>query len=320
MTALLTGLLGLALVATLEFVLYVRRFRADRRAAALRRRISAVGHAASEEDREALLRRERFARRPALEALLRRFGPARRLEHLIEQADADVTVAQILGWSAGILVGGLLLALALSRPALTLGAVAGALVPLVWLFSARARRSRRLSEQLPEALQMMSRSLRAGHALSAAFENVALELPDPVSIEFAQAFEEQRLGLAFDEVVKRMAVRCAGNGDVKIFAISAVIQRETGGNLSEILDRIAATIRDRFRFQGKLRAVTAEGRASAWVLGSLPFIVAMTLAVVSPHYLGKLLTDPLGNAILAVGAICWVVGQYAMFRLARVTV
>jgi tight adherence protein B len=320
MTALLTGLLGLALVATLEFVLYVRRFRADRRTAALRRRIHAVGHDASEDDREALLRRARFARSPALEALLRGLGPARRLEQLIEQADADVTVAQILGWSAGLFGTGLLLALALSRTALALVAVGGALAPTLWLLSARARRGRRLSEQLPEALQMMSRSLRAGHALSAAFENVARELPDPVSIEFARAFEEQRLGLAFDEVVKRMAVRCAGNGDVKLFAISAVIQRETGGNLAEILDRIATTIRERFRFHGKLRALTAEGRASAMVLGALPFLVALVLALLNPQYIGKLFTDPMGNAILAVGSISWVVGQIMMFRLARVSV
>lgn len=320
MTALLTGLLGLALVATLEFVLYVRRFRTDRRAAALRRRISAVGHAASEEDREALLRRARFARSPALEALLQGLAPARRLEQLIEQADADVTVAQILGWSAGLLFTGAMLALALSRAALLLVAAAGALGPTLWLLSARARRGRRLSEQLPEALQMMSRSLRAGHALSAAFENVARELPDPVSIEFARAFEEQRLGLSFDEAVKRMAARCAGNGDIKLFAISAVIQRETGGNLAEILDKIAATIRERFRFHGKLRALTAEGRASAWVLGTLPFAVGLVLAILNPKYVSVLFVDPKGNAILAVGAILWVVGQVAMFRMSRVQV
>jgi tight adherence protein B len=145
-------------------------------------------------------------------------------------------------------------------------------------------------------------------------------MPDPASVEFARAFEEQRLGLSFDEAVRRMAARSPSNGDVKIFAISAVIQRETGGNLAEILDKIAATIRERYRFHGKVRALTAEGRASAVVVGALPFLVFVILSIVNPKYMGQLFVDPLGNAILAAGAACWIVGQLAMFRLSKVEV
>jgi tight adherence protein B len=317
-TALLAGLLGIALVAALEFVRYTRQYAIDRRTADLRRRISAVSHDATESDREALLRRARFARSAPLEALLRDFGPARRLEQLIEQSDAEVTVAQILGWSAGLFLAGLFFALILGRSAMVLVALAGASVPPLWLLAVRAQRSRHLSEQLPEALEMMSRSLRAGHALSAAFENVARELPAPVSVEFARAFEEQRLGLDFDEAVRRIALRCPSNGDVKLFAISAVIQRETGGNLAQILDKIAGLIRERFRFHGKLRALTAEGRTSALVLGALPFVMGLVLAILNPGYMAQLVVDPLGNLILALGVGSWALGQLVLFRLSRV--
>ena len=318
MTALVAALLGVALVATLEFVLYSRRSALNRRTAELKRRISAIDHDATPSARDALLRPTRFARSAPLEALLRGFGPAKRLEQLIEQADADITVAQVLGWSGGLLFAGLFFALVLARAAMVLVAFAVACAPMLWLLAVRAQRSRHLSEQLPEALEMMSRSLRAGHALSTAFETVARELPAPVSIEFARAFEEQRLGLDFDEAVRRIANRCPSNGDVKLFAISAVIQRETGGNLAQILDKIAGIVRARFQFHGKLRALTAEGRSSAVILGALPFVMGVLLAILNPGYMAQLFVDPMGNVILGMGVASWVLGQVVLFRLSRV--
>ena len=320
MTTLLAILLSVAAVAAVEAALYASRFARERREAELKRRISAIAHDAPEVDRDALLRRTRFARSPLLESMLRQFGPARRLETLIEQADSNVTVAQLVCWSLGLAGTVVFLALAIGRLALLAVAVAAAVAPTLWLLQARARRSHRISEQLPEALEMMSRSLRAGHALSAAFELVAHEMPDPVAVEFARAFEEQRLGLSFDEAVRRMAMRAPSNGDVKIFAISAVIQRETGGNLAEVMDNIAHTIRERYRFHGKLRALTAEGRASALVLGALPFFIALVLAILNPDYIGKLVSEPLGNAILAFGFTSWLVGQVVLFRMTKVEV
>ncbi len=320
MTALLAALLSVATVAAVEAVLHARRYTRERRARELKRRISAIAPEAVDADREALLRRARFARSATLEALLRPIKAAQRLERLLEQADAQLTVAQVLGWSAGLGGTGLFLALAAHRGALVVVAAAAALAPTLWLLAARARRGRQISEQLPEALEMMARSLRAGHALSTSFELVAREMPDPVSVEFARAFEEQRLGLSFDEAVRRVAQRVPSNGDLKLFAISAVIQRETGGNLAEILDKIATTIRERYRFHGKLRALTAEGRASAVVVGALPFLVTLALSVLNPTYIAQLFVDPLGNAILAAGTACWIVGETVMFRMTKLDV
>jgi tight adherence protein B len=164
---------------------------------------------------------------------------------------------------------------------------------------------------------MMARSLRAGHALTSAFELVAGEMPEPISVEFARAFEEQRLGMPLERAVREMAARAPSNGDLKIFAVSAVVQKETGGNLAEILEGIAHTIRERYRFFGKLRALTAEARASAWVVSLLPLAIFAFLASSQPEYLRPLLEKPLGRNILLGGAAAWVLGVLWFQKLTR---
>jgi tight adherence protein B len=184
----------------------------------------------------------------------------------------------------------------------------GAAIPILQLRISAARRSRALSAQLPDALDTMSRSLRAGHAISAAFQVVASEMPPPIAIEFARAYEEQRLGLSVDAAVQQIAARAPRNGDLQIFAVSIVIQRETGGNLAEILGNIASTVRERFKFKGKLAALTAEGRASALVLAVLPIGVALLVSVLNPGYLTPLWTTPPGRVILVYAIISWFAG------------
>jgi tight adherence protein B len=319
MTTLLAILGSIALVAAIEGVRYTRRYLADRRMAEVSRRLQ-LGGADARADATDILRRGRFARTPWLDAALRSAASAQRLEALLEQADSRLTVAQVLGTSCALALGGVLAVGVLGR-GLALGAIAGAIgaaAPLGSLLLARDRRSRRISEQLPEALDMMARSLRAGHALSSAFQVVASEMPEPINLEFARAFEEQRLGLGFDQAVTRMSGRSPTNGDLKIFAVTTVIQKETGGNLAELLDNIARTIRERYKFHGKLRALTGEGRASGLILGALPFVVALLLTFVNPGYLVRLVDNPLGKAILAYAILSWALGLAWMARMSRV--
>jgi tight adherence protein B len=164
---------------------------------------------------------------------------------------------------------------------------------------------------------MMARSLRAGHALTSAFQLVATEMPEPIAVEFARAYEQQRLGMSVERAVREMAARAPRNGDLKIFAVSTVIQKETGGNLAEILDGIGRTVRDRYRFFGKLRALTAEARASAWVVSLTPVALALFLSVTQPGYMRALVTDPLGHQILAGGIVAWVLGAVWFQKLTR---
>jgi tight adherence protein B len=312
----LVTLWSLALVAAFEGARQFLRFKEEKRQAELRRRLQALGDDAPS---GSLLRDRRYAATPALDALLRAMPLADRLQRLLEQTDTAFTAGQIVGWSllAGCL--GLVLGAILRLGAFGFVlAAAGLALPTALLFVARGRRSRRVSEQLPEALDMLSRSLRAGHALSVSFEVVAKEMPEPVAVEFGRAYESQRLGLPVEEALVQMCDRVPANGDVKMLAVSATIQRETGGNLAEILSNLANTIRARYRFHGKLRALTAEGRATALVLSLLPFVVALGLRVMSPHYLDPLVQTPVGRLCLGYAITTWIIGVVSLTRMARV--
>jgi tight adherence protein B len=304
-----------ALLALAEAAYHVVRWLGGRRGVEIRRRLqSPLGPHRLDAK---LLRTGRFASIPALDAWLSTKGWARKLEHLLEQADSRMTVAQlcafcVIGGCVGLL-SGFWLGLGVSAMVAAVGVAA----PPVVLLRARERRSRALSEQLPEALDMMSRSLRAGHALTSAFQLVSSEMPEPISVEFARAFEEQRLGMPLEKAVREMAARAPSNGDLKLFAVSTVIQKETGGNLAEILDGIATTVRERYRFFGKLRALTAEARASAWVVSLMPLLMALFLATSQPTYMAMLVDDPLGRSILTGGIAAWMLGLVWFQRLTR---
>jgi len=318
MRSLFILLLSLALVAGLEAAYYGVRYLFERRSEELRRRLQALGQSGGLES--SLLRRGRLAAAPTLDALLRAIRPARWAERLLESADSRLTVAQLWTYSGLAAIAALLLAMALRLPALPgLALVVGAgSAPTLLLSGAAERRARKLSEQLPEALDMMARSLRAGHAIGAAFQMVAGEMPEPVSVEFGRAFEEQRLGLPLEQAIMHMVDRSPRNRDLKILAISTIIQKETGGNLAGLLSGIAETIRARYRFQGKVRSLTAEGRASGFVLALLPIVFVVALQTLNPGYFAPLFTERLGNLILLYAATTWIGGVLWLYRLTKV--
>ncbi len=285
----LVAAVAVALLAALEAAYFFVRWLGDRRSAELKRRLQAIGRPGSAAS--TLLRPGRLAATPALARLVAAVPGARRLEALLEHADAPLTVAQLL--STCLALGGVASFLALAIRAeplvvLVVPLLAGTL-PVLALLVRRSRRGHQLSEQLPEALDMMSRSLRAGHALPAAFEMVASEMPQPISL-------------------------------LKIFAVSAVIQRETGGNLAEMLGKIAETIRQRYRFQGKLRALTAEGRVSGFILGALPFGVALLISITNHGYFARLFDNEKGQAILTFAIVIWLAGIFWMYQLTQLEV
>jgi tight adherence protein B len=320
MRQILIAFVALALVAVGEAALHAWRWSDERRREELRRRLKAVGEDRTPEN--TLLRAARFAQSPGLDAFLRSIPLAQRVERLLEQTDSRLTVAQVLGYSvlSGAVGLGVTLFLAVGPAVSLLAAGLGLATPVLLLSSARERRSRKVSEQLPEALDMMSRSLRAGHALSSAFELVATEMPEPIAVEFGRAFEAQRLGIPVDEAIIQMTRRSPSNRDLKILGVSIAIQKETGGNLAEILGQLSETIRARFRFYGKLRSLTAEGRASAVVVGAMPFIVAGALRVMNPAYLATLFTTVTGHLILAGACASWLAGMTWLYRMTQLDV
>jgi tight adherence protein B len=318
MHSLLVALLAFAAIFLLEAVFYSVRYLSDRRTEELKRRLQSLG--TSQQGSFALLRQGKLSAVPALDALLRALPFTQRLESLLEQAEMGITVARLLTYCAlaaggaaiaGGLLGGTNLALFL--------AALGAGVPLLMVLVARERRNAKLSEQLPEALDMMARSLRAGHSLASAFKMVATELPAPINIEFGRAFEEQNLGMPFERAVIQMTKRAPNNRELKIFAVSVILQKETGGNLVEIAEGLAELVRQRYRFYGKLKTLTAEGRLSSYVLGALPILTGGFLAAANPSYISLLVTSRTGNFFLGYALLTWIVGFLWMRRMGKVT-
>jgi tight adherence protein B len=320
MRAIVIGVVAFAAVFLLEAVAQTLRYFNDRKGDELKRRLQQLG--TQEAVKFGLLRQGRLAASPVIDAILRGIPISQRLEDLLEQAELPITVARLLTYcGVTALVLFLLGMLSAGGPMMSLILIPmGAALPIMFVMWKRSHRSRKLSEQLSDALDMMGRSLRAGHALSSSFKMVASELPPPVSLEFARAFEEQNLGLPFEKAIAQMVKRTPTNRDLKIFAVSVIVQKETGGNLVEIIEKIAETIRQRYRFFGKLDTLTAEGRMSSYILGALPILTGLFIGFTNPPYVKLLFTTDLGNKIFIAAIIMWVLGFGWMRRMSKVSI
>ncbi len=321
MQIILIGVLAFTAVAVIEALFYTLRFFTDRRQDELKRRLSSLGTFEGRGAVTGLLRKGKLSANPAIDAILRSLTVTARLENILEQTELEMTVARLLSYCAAGAFVGLILGLLSDGGWLSLILVLlFGFLPLGFVMFMRSRRSRKLSEQLPDALEMMARSLRAGHALSSAFKMVATEMPTPVSVEFGRAFESQELGLPFEKAVADMTRRAPDNQDLKIFALSVIVQKETGGNLVEIIEKIADTVRARYRFQGKLAGLTAEGRMSSYIVGALPFVTLLFLLFANRPYIMPLLTTDLGHIMCGVALTMWTLGFLWMRSMNKVTI
>lgn len=226
----------------------------------------------------------------------------------------DALVQRVILWA----VGGLAICLVLMRsPAALIGIFAG-LVPIVLLVRTANDRVRRLTEQLPDGLDLLARSLQAGHGVGESLRLVAEEMPEPLASEFGRVFEEQNLGRDTRECFQNLCRRNPQSFDLRIFVSSVLLQRDTGGNLVEILQGIAHTIRQRFVFHGKVGALTSEARFTAYILGGLPFAIGGLITLLSPGYIAPLFTDPLGKVMVVGGVIWFSTGVFIMREISQV--
>lgn len=314
MTTLILVVVGLACLALVEALWYGVRYAGERQRAALRRRLGVL----REESTTTFMRERRVARSPAIERMLDALPFTEQLERLLQQTDLTWTVAGTLGAGVGLSVALLAAGSLAGIPLLAwLALPLGFCVPWMIVLITRARRSTTISAQLPEALDMMVRSLRAGHGVNSAMKLVASELPVPVAAEFARCFEEMNLGVELRQAVDNLTERVPGNLDLKILAVSISLQHETGGNLVELLDQISSTIRERYKFYGKLAALTAEGKVSGTILGSLPFVTTGLMLLTNPGYLQTLTTDPFGRYLMGAAVGVWCVGVIWLMRLTK---
>jgi tight adherence protein B len=320
MQIILVGILAFTCVAVLEAMAHTLRFVRDRKKDELKRRLSSLGSGEPGKSSAGLLRKGKLSANPTIDAILRSIKLTARVEGILEQTELDITVAQLFGFcGAGAFLGLVLGLLSDGGMMSIILVVLFGSAPFMFVLAVRSRRSRKLSEQLPDALEMMARSLRAGHALSSAFKMVATEMPVPISMEFGRAFEAQELGLPFERACADMTRRAPDNQDLKIFALSVIVQKETGGNLVEIIEKIAETVRSRFKFQGKLAGLTAEGRMSSYVVGALPFASVLLMMFSNRGYVMPLFNTSGGHIVLLIGGVFWTLGFLIMRSMIKVT-
>ena len=283
------------------------------------RLMAARGEAGGE--RISILKQRRYARAPGLERLLRRVPQAAQLDHLLLQSGLSWSVAQFIGVTGALLLAALLLLAAWSMPlpgALLLlsCAVSG---PCLLVLRARAARLKKIEAQLPEAADFLARALRAGHSFSNVLQMVGDELNEPISGEFKMAHEEINYGVPMNEALQNLAARIPLT-DLRYLVIAVLVQRESGGNLAEVLLSIARIIRARLKLLGQVRVLSAEGRMSAWVLGLMPVVMIGVMSLVNPQYISLLWTDPSGIRLLWYAAGMVALGVVWMRKVIRIRI
>jgi len=242
------------------------------------------------------------------------------LNKWFEQADANIKPSALFGISLGLAVLGAALSIWLvNLYILPIGAIAFFGLPWFWLYMKRAKRLKTFAAQLPDAMELVARALRAGHSLASGIHCVAEEMPAPISREFSRVYDEQNLGIALEDALKGMCDRVP-NLDLRFFVTSVAIQRQTGGDLAEILERIGHIIRERFKILGQVQALTAEGRLSGIVLIAMPIGLFLMMLWMKPDYIELLWKDPLGQK-MSMGAIILVlIGAYAIKKIIDIKV
>jgi tight adherence protein B len=244
-----------------------------------------------------------------------------RLEAMLEQAELPMKAGEFAAFTvlcalAGGIVGALLLTNILF---VLLVAAAASLIPYGWLLHARKKRQKTMAEQLPDVLSILASSLRAGHSFLQALDQVAGEIKEPSAGEFHRVVSEIRLGRSIDDAMNEMAER-VGSEDMRWAVMAVNIQRQVGGNLAEVLDIVANTVRERAYVHRQVRVLSAEGRLSIAILTALPFGIFFYLALVNPEYVAPLFNTMIGRILLLVGGTLMGLGVFVMTRIVRIDV
>jgi tight adherence protein B len=296
--------------------LVVRQEQQEERVVRKRLKVGRVAHLGA----GLLKTRESLSSIPALDALLSRWealtGP---ISDLVTRSGLRITMGSLVMGSlfAGLVVGVVTFSLLHSVPAGLVAGLAAASMPFLYLKRAARKRQEMFEEQFPEATDLIARALRAGHALPTALQMVGDEIADPVGAEFRLLFEQQNYGLSLPEALRAFGDRVRLL-DARFFVTAVLTQREAGGNLAEVLDRLSAVIRERFKVKRQVRVVSAHGRITGIVLGALPPVVAGLLFLTSPDHIRLLIDDSLGVYMIVTALVLQCVGVLIIRRIVNV--
>lgn len=313
-----------SLLAFSSLLFSVATLGADRMRARFARRMDRVCSRSADAlaaDVAAMIRkREKGARSQQMDQWLRAKLPFReRLQARLARTGRNITLVQYVSASAGIACFGALLAIMagfsplLAAPA---GLLLGIVLPHMWVDMVAGRRTRKFLTQFPEAIDQIVRGVRSGLPVGEAIASIGRDLADPVATEFQSVVDSVKLGRSLEEALWRTGLRL-GVAEFNFLVITMVVQKETGGNLAETLENLSDIIRRRQQMQQKARAMSSEARASALIVGSLPFILGGILMLVNPEYMSKLYTDPRGLFLLGAGLLSECMGFLVMVRMAK---
>ena len=258
---------------------------------------------------------------PGLDALAGQSRWGDRLNNVISQSGARIGVSTVVLLSLACGMAGAVLAYTIFHLtwAAVPGMMCGAAVPVLALLRKRTKRLKRFEEQFPEALDLLSRAIRAGHAFTIAMGMVADEAPDPIGPEFRKTFDEQNFGIALKDALANFGERVP-LVDVRFFVTAVLIQRETGGNLSEILDSLSHVVRERFKILRQVRVYTAHGRLTGYVLMALPAALTLTLSFINPDHVNLLFEEHLGQMMILAAIVLQVVGYIWITQVVKIEV
>jgi tight adherence protein B len=295
------------------------RSRRGTAAVRLQRRLAMV--ARTHEGQRSLLKQRQLSDVSSIARLLSGVSLANRLERMIEQAGLSWTVSSLVLSSAAASSLGLAFVVLAAQPALFGLVVGGLLAALPWLYVMwkRSRRLRRLERQLPEALDLITRAVRAGHALPLAIQLLSEEMPNPIAGEFRIVHEQVSFGISLQQALTGLCERVPLT-DMRYFAVSILIQRQSGGNLTEVLSNLSKLIRERLKLLARVRVLSSEGRMSAWTLALLPFVLGGLMYLANPDFMRPLWNDPIGVSILQTLLTMMMFGIIVLARLTKIRV
>ena len=289
----------------------------------IRERLAQIQEPAEKElaEENSLVRDELLSNIPAFNNLLRRSDRVSNLQKTLQQADINMRAGNFLALcvASAIVVGTFAGAAAQMFPLVWAGAFVGFILPYSYANYKRGKRFQKFEEIFPHAVDTLARAVRAGHAFTTALELIATELAEPVAGEFRQLFEEQKFGRPVRDALMNLVDRVP-LVDVKFFVTAVMLQRETGGNLAEILDNLSYMIRERFKIQRQVRVYTAQGRLTMVLLMSLPPAIIVLMLFMSPGFIKPLFTDPLGHVLVVAGITLQTLGYFIIRKIVQIQV
>ena len=274
------------------------------------------------EEELALLRDEQLSKIPALDTLLRRSARVTELQKTLAQAGMpEMRAGNFLGLSAitGIVVTIVTYIFANRVDVAWVGLLVGFVLPYSYVSIRRTKRFEKFEELFPEAIDTLARAVRAGHAFTTALEMITSEVAEPIAGEFRQLYEEQKFGMPVRDALLNLTERVP-LVDVKFFVTAVMLQRETGGNLAEILDNLSYVIRERFKIQRQVRVYTAQGRLTMALLMGMPPIIVTVMLILNPTFIRPLFSDPIGHTLLVAGIALQTIGYFVIRKIIRIQV